>query len=142
MIFVIMVAFSGTKHGSQQDAEVMLESSSKTGVKRKQDGARGQKSKVVKASGDVSTSKAVASVNAENPVCEDYEVAELQIKMEAQSKEMWTLKDDLKKHVTTAELREMLDANDQDSAGSELDLRERWYVIYLFKFFMVLVLKR
>ncbi|MCI09817.1 poly(ADP-ribose) polymerase domain protein [Trifolium medium] len=36
------------------------------------------------------------------------------------------LKDDLTKHVTAAELREMLDANDQDSTGSELDLRDHW----------------
>ncbi|KFL90577.1 Poly [ADP-ribose] polymerase-1 [Acetobacter malorum] len=47
-------------------------------------------------------------------------------KLEAQTKELWALKDDLKKHVTNAEMREMLEANDQDSTGSELDLRERW----------------
>lgn len=47
-------------------------------------------------------------------------------KLEAQTKALWALKDELKKYVTTTELREMLEANGQDSTGSELDLRERW----------------
>lgn len=51
---------------------------------------------------------------------------EVEIKMEAQTKELWALKDDLKKHVTTVELRKMLEANAQSSTGSELDLRDRW----------------
>lgn len=46
--------------------------------------------------------------------------------MEAQSKELWNLKDDLKKHVTTAELREMLEINERSTRGSELDLRDKW----------------
>ena len=46
--------------------------------------------------------------------------------LEAQTKELWALKDDLKKNVSTAELREMLEANNQDSSGSEIDLRDRW----------------
>ena len=46
--------------------------------------------------------------------------------VKTQSKELWDLKDDLKKHVTTTELREMLEANGQDSSGSEIDLRDRW----------------
>jgi poly [ADP-ribose] polymerase len=50
----------------------------------------------------------------------------MESKLEAQTKELWALKDDLKKHVTTVELRKMLEANAQDSTGSELDLRERW----------------
>ncbi|EOX94511.1 Poly(ADP-ribose) polymerase 2, putative isoform 2 [Theobroma cacao] len=45
-------------------------------------------------------------------------------KIEAQNKDLWTLKDDLKKHFTTAELHEMLEANGQDATGSELDLRD------------------
>lgn len=51
---------------------------------------------------------------------------DLENQLETQTKELWALKDDLKKHVTTAELREMLEANGLDSTGSELDLRERW----------------
>uniref|UniRef100_A0A2P2KV22 Poly ADP-ribose polymerase 1 isoform X1 n=1 Tax=Rhizophora mucronata TaxID=61149 RepID=A0A2P2KV22_RHIMU len=55
-------------------------------------------------------------------------VSDMERKLESQSKELWDLKDNLKRHVTTAELREMLEANDQDSTGSELDLRDRWYL--------------
>ncbi|XP_076905255.1 poly [ADP-ribose] polymerase 1-like [Bidens hawaiensis] len=51
--------------------------------------------------------------------------SKLQSLLEAQSKEFWALKDDLKKHVSTSELKEMLEANNQDSSGSELDLRDR-----------------
>jgi len=70
----------------------------------------------------VSASRVVAVKNAD-----DSGVAhDLENRLEAQSKDLWALKDDLKKHVTTAEMREMLDANGQDSTGSELDLRDRW----------------
>uniref|UniRef100_A0A1D1YCL5 Poly [ADP-ribose] polymerase n=1 Tax=Anthurium amnicola TaxID=1678845 RepID=A0A1D1YCL5_9ARAE len=49
----------------------------------------------------------------------------IESKLEQQSNALWALKDELKKHVTTLEMREMLEANGQDSAGSEYDLRER-----------------
>ncbi|EPS63698.1 hypothetical protein M569_11084 [Genlisea aurea] len=49
----------------------------------------------------------------------------LESEMEKQTKALWDLKDDLKKSVSTSELREMLEGNGQDSRGSELDLRER-----------------
>lgn len=52
---------------------------------------------------------------------------ELERKLKEQSDALWKIKDELKKHVAVAELREMLEANDQDSAGSEYDLRDRWY---------------
>jgi predicted DNA-binding WGR domain protein len=45
--------------------------------------------------------------------------------LEKQSKDMWELKDNLRQHVSTAELREMLIANNQDASGSEYDLRDR-----------------
>lgn len=51
---------------------------------------------------------------------------DLEKKMEEQTKTLWAIKDELKKNVTVRELREMLDANGQDSGGSEYDLRERW----------------
>uniref|UniRef100_A0A6L2LPT7 Poly [ADP-ribose] polymerase n=1 Tax=Tanacetum cinerariifolium TaxID=118510 RepID=A0A6L2LPT7_TANCI len=51
--------------------------------------------------------------------------SKLQSLLEAQTKELWALKDDLKNHVSTAELREMLEANNQSTLGSELDLRDR-----------------
>eukprot|EP01018_Ginkgo_biloba_P034176 Gb_33067 [translate_table: standard] len=53
------------------------------------------------------------------------ETAELEKQLEKQSKEMWAIKDSLHKHVKVRELREMLEANGQDSSGSEYDLRER-----------------
>ncbi|KAL4353464.1 hypothetical protein GQ457_06G028910 [Hibiscus cannabinus] len=46
-------------------------------------------------------------------------------KLEGELKELWAFTDELKKHVTTAELREMLEANGQDATGSELNLRYR-----------------
>lgn len=64
----------------------------------------------------MSTSRDVSASNA----------TDMESKLEMQTKELWALKDDLKKHVTTVELRKMLEANAQDSTGSELDLRERW----------------
>lgn len=79
-------------------------------------------SKAAKVKGDVSVGRGVAVKNADD----SGEVGGLENRLEAQSKELWALKDDLKKHVTTAEMREMLEANDQDSTGSELDLRDRW----------------
>jgi hypothetical protein len=54
------------------------------------------------------------------------EAIELDKKLEKQSKDMWELKDNLHQHVSTAELREMLIANNQDASGSEYDLRDRW----------------
>lgn len=51
---------------------------------------------------------------------------DLERKLEEQNRALWAIKDELKKQVMTAELREMLEVNEQDSAGSEYDLRERW----------------
>ncbi|CAA6662611.1 unnamed protein product [Spirodela intermedia] len=38
-------------------------------------------------------------------------------RLEQQSNALWAIKDELKRHVSSAELREMLEANEQDSAG-------------------------
>ncbi|GAB2226411.1 hypothetical protein Drorol1_Dr00022216 [Drosera rotundifolia] len=46
-------------------------------------------------------------------------------KLKAQTEELWTLRDNLKMYLSTIELRDMLDANGQDSAGPENELRER-----------------
>ncbi|KAL9227704.1 hypothetical protein vseg_003359 [Gypsophila vaccaria] len=46
-------------------------------------------------------------------------------KLEAQTNALWDLKDDLKKHVSMAELRQMLKINGQSTSGSELLLRNR-----------------
>ncbi|KAL5561852.1 hypothetical protein UlMin_031599 [Ulmus minor] len=98
--------------------EKQLQSSSKAGTKRKQDGGD-RKSKVAKVERDVSASRQ-ESANKKNS-----ETFDLESKLESQTKALWALKDNLKKHVTTAELRAMLEANDQVSTGSELDLRDR-----------------
>ncbi|KAK9281371.1 hypothetical protein L1049_004271 [Liquidambar formosana] len=115
----------GTKVEVQEDKELLRQSTSKGGNKRKKDVTGDQKSKVVKAEGDVSVGKAVSEKNANNLGEGHLKAPDLESKLEAQSKELWALKDDLKKHVTTVELREMLEANGQDSPGSELDLRDR-----------------
>lgn len=65
-----------------------------------------------------SSSKNTKDLKDEKPALEN--------QLEMQSKSLWALKDDLKKHVTTSELKEMLEVNGQDSKGSELDLRARW----------------
>ncbi|ONH93347.1 hypothetical protein PRUPE_8G227600 [Prunus persica] len=108
-------ARGGKKTEEQEDKEFLQQSTSNTVTKRRKDSGRDQKSKVARSEGDVSTNRDVSVRDA----------TDLESKLEAQSKELWALKDDLKKHVTTAELREMLEANVQDSTGSELDLRER-----------------
>ncbi|XP_024382940.1 poly [ADP-ribose] polymerase 1 isoform X2 [Physcomitrium patens] len=50
---------------------------------------------------------------------------ELESKLEKQSKSLWEIKDKLREHVSIVELREMLAANNQDTTGSEYDVRER-----------------
>lgn len=106
-------AKTGIKNEGKEDEELQ-QSSSKAGAKRRKDISGDQKSKVAK-SEDVSTSRAASAKND----------SELDSKLESQSKELWALKDDLKKHVTTVELRALLEANSQISNGSELDLRDR-----------------
>lgn len=114
-LFLIAVVFLGIKNEGKEDEELQ-QSSSKAGAKRRKDISGDQKSKVAKSEAHVSTSRAASANND----------SELDSKLESQSKELWALKDDLKKHVTTVELRAMLEANSQISNGSELDLRDRW----------------
>lgn len=102
--------------------EATSESTSKAGTKRRKDASGDQKSKVAKAEGDVSEGR-VASVKDSS---DSRKASDLENRLEAQTKELWALKDDLKKYVTTAELRAMLELNAQDSTGSELDLRDHW----------------
>ncbi|TXG63792.1 hypothetical protein EZV62_010786 [Acer yangbiense] len=114
-------AKSGIKAEVQEDKEMSKQSTSKAGSKRKNVKDE-QRSKVAKAEGDVSTSWAASASNSTNLA--DEHTSDTETKLEAQTKELWALKDDLKKHVTTPELREMLEANGQDSTGSELGLRD------------------
>ena len=108
-----------------EEDEKLKQPSSKAGAKRRKEVGGDQESKVAKVAGDVSTSRRQPVKNA-NGAAQNSEASDLETKLEAQTKDLWALKDDLKKHVTTAELREMLEANGQDSTGSELDLRDRW----------------
>ncbi|KAB1208820.1 Poly [ADP-ribose] polymerase 1 [Morella rubra] len=104
-------AKSDAKVEIQEKKEPMQQSTSKSGVKRKKVVSGDQKPKVAKTVGDISASSGNS--------------AGLESQLETQTKELWALKDDLKKHVTIAEMQEMLEANGQDSTRSELDLRER-----------------
>ncbi|XAR61125.1 NAD(+) ADP-ribosyltransferase [Bertholletia excelsa] len=101
-----------SKKGKNVEAEDGQESS-KGSAKRKRPVSNDQSSKLAKSEAGVV-----------NRTSEKKE-SDLEILLKAQNKELWALKDDLKKHVTTADLREMLRANSQDSSGSELDLRDR-----------------
>ncbi|KAJ0967276.1 hypothetical protein J5N97_024193 [Dioscorea zingiberensis] len=88
------------------------------GTKRKNTENSELKSKVSKH--DLDTSKIGASSMNHNS-----KVSDLDTKLEEQTKALWNIKDELKKHVMTSELREMLEENGQYSSGSEYDLRER-----------------
>lgn len=101
-------------------------STSKTGAKRKRAVGGSERSKQAKAEEDPSADKAVPERKNGNVKSEHATTPELESQLELQSRALWALKDDIKKHVSTAELREMLEINNQDTTGSELDLRERW----------------
>lgn len=100
---------SATKKGKDEVKEE--KESVKGGAKRKGAVDRDQKLKMAKTEDD----------NKNN----ELDPSKLQSLLEAQTKELWALKDDLKNHVSTAELREMLEANNQSTSGSEIDLRDR-----------------
>lgn len=116
-------ALTGNKTDPKE--ELAQESTSKAGAKRKKTSNNSEKSKLAKAEADVSTGKKVVDRNTNNVKDEPSKASELESQLEAQTKALWALKDDLKKHVSIGELREMLEANDQESTGSELDLRDR-----------------
>lgn len=109
-IFVTHTFVSGKKAEHEEEGKLLQQSASKGGAKRKRVLEGDQKSKIAKAGGDASSNK----------------TSVLENQLEMQTRVLWALKDDLKKHVTTSELREMLEVNEQNSRGSELDLRERW----------------
>ncbi|XVE77898.1 hypothetical protein DITRI_Ditri13aG0100800 [Diplodiscus trichospermus] len=113
------------KNGTEILEDKQPQSTSTAGTKRKKGAGDDQKSKVTKSEGDMPTSRNRSTKNANDLLNEKPKDSDLESKMEAQTKELWALKDELRRHVTTAELREMLEANGQDTAGSELDLRDR-----------------
>lgn len=104
-------AMNGNEIEEEDDKWLVQSATSRVGAKRKNDVSYDSKSKVAKKSNDL--------------VDEQQNDSDQEHKLEAQAKALWALKDDLKKHVTTAEMREMLEANNQESTGSELDLRGR-----------------
>ncbi|KAG8389232.1 hypothetical protein BUALT_Bualt02G0207400 [Buddleja alternifolia] len=114
-----------TKPGHKVEREPLDEPTSKGGAKRKKAPENNQKSKIAKAGGNASSSKNMSESNTIKLEDVNSNASVLESQLEMQSRALWALKDDLKKHVTTSELREMLEGNDQDSRGSELDLRER-----------------
>ena len=120
-----MFSLSGTKVETQEDLEALQQLTSKGGTKRKGVVSSGQKSKLAKAEGDACASKIASDKNADlgGELSRD---SNMESQLEAQTTKLWGLKDDLRKKVSTAEMREMLEANGQDSTGSELDLREHW----------------
>ncbi|KAI3449746.1 hypothetical protein Pfo_006411 [Paulownia fortunei] len=115
----------GTKLEQEEEREVLQESTSKGGAKRKRALESDQKSKIAIARVNASSNKTSSSNNTKNLEDEHSKASVRESQLEMQTRALWALKDDLKKYVTTSELREMLEANEQDSRGSELDLRER-----------------
>ncbi|CAA0832165.1 Poly [Striga hermonthica] len=110
----------GKKNPSQSKGKEVLyeESIPKDGPKRKRADESNSKAKISKASGDTSSNKIKQLEDGKS------KASDLESQLEKQTRALWALKDDLKKYVSTSELREMLEANEQDSRGSELDLRE------------------
>ncbi|RZC57610.1 hypothetical protein C5167_004914 [Papaver somniferum] len=94
----------------------------KGGVKRKRSVSRTEKSKINKSEWGTSYQAAYESYT--SPEIQIQNSSVLESELEAQNKALWAIKNNLKEQVTIAEMRKMLEANDQHSAGSELDLRE------------------
>ncbi|MCL7037376.1 hypothetical protein MKW94_019800 [Papaver nudicaule] len=112
---------SSVKEERQKD-DRHAEQSAKVGTKRKMVATGDQVPKTPKTEEGAASSRGASEKNGSKPV---KPAADLETKLEAQSREIWAIKDELKKHVATSELREMLEANEQDSTGSEFDLRDR-----------------
>lgn len=115
LVYLYFTCLSSLGEDENHEEEDLQKPVSKEGGKRKTDASGDQKSKYVKAEENVSSSRK-----------EKQESGDLEVRREAQARTLWALKDDLKKNVSAIELRQMLEANDQSSSGSELDLRERW----------------
>ncbi|XP_077241988.1 poly(ADP-ribose) polymerase 2 isoform X2 [Tasmannia lanceolata] len=106
-----------------KDNRELPQQSTSKGTKRKKAVNDDQKAKIPKSEGNMTTGK-VTNSNARDSGSLNSSASDLDKKLEEQTKALWAVKDDLKKHVTTAEMREMLEANGQDTVGSEFDLRD------------------
>ncbi|GER29708.1 poly [ADP-ribose] polymerase [Striga asiatica] len=114
-----LLSFVKENPSRSKGKEVLHEESiPKEGTKRKRADESNSKAKISKSSGDASSNKIKQLEDGQS------KASNLESQLEKQTRALWALKDDLKKYVSTSELREMLEANEQDSRGSELDLRE------------------
>ncbi|KQK20109.1 poly [ADP-ribose] polymerase 1 [Brachypodium distachyon] len=95
------------------------------GSKRKNGDSDMQECKAPKLDGSISEGATRNRGKLNVPCYSNASSADLQQKLKEQSDTLWKLKDELKKHVTTAELRDMLEANGQDPCGAERHLLER-----------------
>ncbi|XP_042494663.1 poly [ADP-ribose] polymerase 1 [Macadamia integrifolia] len=111
--------------GEDKKLAQVQSSTSRGGTKRKKSDSKDQKSKILKVEEDISLGSRSTESNNTELRNQNSKTSDLESKLEAQSKALWAMKDELKKHVTTSELRAMLEINCQDSTGSELDLRDR-----------------
>ncbi|TVU39454.1 hypothetical protein EJB05_12874, partial [Eragrostis curvula] len=124
--------FSGWETLSNEDKGTVLHMVNKNdgnkeqskGSKRKNGENDMHGGKALKLDGSISQ----GTVGSKGKVVEDdsnSSSADLQQKLKEQSDLLWKLKDELKKHLSTAELRNMLEANEQDSSGPERHLLDR-----------------
>ncbi|KAH9624088.1 hypothetical protein KSS87_022973 [Heliosperma pusillum] len=122
---------SSTESGLKCDGEPLKEAKTRGGAKREHAGGGEphHNAKVLKTDPDRIMRKCTAPASTHGGGAgEDA----LDRKLEAQTKALWDLKDDLKKYVSTVELRQMLEINGQSTSGSELLLRDRWQVSFPF----------
>ncbi|KAG2641532.1 poly [ADP-ribose] polymerase 1-like isoform X2 [Panicum virgatum] len=125
--------FSGWDTLSDEDKRTVLDHVKKDvghnesikGSKRKKGESDMQSCKVPKLDGNTSKGAVQNKGKLVDPSDSNASSADLQQKLKEQSDKLWKLKDELKKHVSTAELRDMLEANEQDTSGPERHLLDR-----------------
>ncbi|KAM0853175.1 hypothetical protein ACQ4PT_051264 [Festuca glaucescens] len=127
--------FPGWETLSQEDTGAILDIIKKGTASKQQTTSKGSKRKngdndmqdhkAPKLDGSVSEAAKPNKGKLVVPCDSNASSADLQQKLKVQSDTLWKLKDELKKHVSTAELRDMLEVNEQDPSGPERDLLER-----------------
>ncbi|CAN6171745.1 unnamed protein product [Urochloa humidicola] len=125
--------FSGWDTLSDEDKRTVLDlvkkdvgnSEPAKGSKRKKGENDMQSCKVPKLDGSTSEGTMQNKGKLVDPCDSKANSSDIQQKLKEQSDTLWKLKDELKKHVSTAELRDMLEANEQDTSGPERHLLDR-----------------
>ncbi|KAJ1288363.1 hypothetical protein BS78_02G084100 [Paspalum vaginatum] len=125
--------FSGWDTLSDEDKRAVLDLVKKDvghneqtkGSKRKKGENDTQSCKAAKIDGSTSEGTVQNKGKLVDPCGSNASSADIQQKLKEQSDTLWKLKDELKKHVSTAELRDMLEANEQDTSGPERHLLDR-----------------